>query len=519
MRYFKSKKLLTLVTVSGLLLSTVNQVVLAEVNTTQTVEEKAYLKVTDSSGIVIYHKKIKKNQLIQVFNEKNEVIQSEELNQDLTVTIPSVEIPEQKILSYWNVEEVTDHIEIKPVFEKTKEGTLKLTTEGSGFLLNEQKQLSQLTLPYKLKQDLKSVLPEIKSAKGNKFLGWFVEGKKIDSKKFKLENKETELTAKFYQDLNDNSIDDSTESATIKFITNSEEKIPDLTIFVGKYVELPILKKDNEVFLGWFIDENLKEKFNNSVPITEDLTLYAKWENAEKVISDSKKQKLTDPVVTKQIEDILKNVNDLQSVVKNDKQNSIKPQPSPQAPTPQKTSPDSSKDKNGSLYTNTVRPQTSYDNREIKYTFSNANVAKNYILNFSSEKDKNLFSLLVPYGETVRVYNLQNKKIKEYSARQNTTIKLDTVELFGKHLTEPDYYTTVTKINSKTIIDVHPTKPTAKTLDDTDIRDFESSKSSKQKLGMILFGSLGVILLALIGLLVYLFKPQKFLKKHKKIKK
>ena len=144
MRYFKSKKLLTLVTVSGLLLSTVNQVVLAEVNTTQSVEEKAYLKVTDSSGIVLYHKKIKKNQLIQVFNEKDEVVQSEELNQDLTVTIPSVEIPEQKILSYWNVEEVTDHIEIKPVFEKTQEGTLKLTTEGAGFLFNEHKQLSQL---------------------------------------------------------------------------------------------------------------------------------------------------------------------------------------------------------------------------------------------------------------------------------------------------------------------------------------------------------------------------------------
>lgn len=37
----------------------------------------------------------------------------------------------------------------------------------------------------------------------------------------------------------------------------------------------------NEVFKGWFLEADFTEKFNSSLPITDNLTLYGKWETVE----------------------------------------------------------------------------------------------------------------------------------------------------------------------------------------------------------------------------------------------
>lgn len=66
---------------------------------------------------------------------------------------------------------------------------------------------------------------------------------------------------------------------TITFNSNGGSNIEALSIQNGEKVEsLEVPTKDNYNFKGWFIDEALKERFDFQKAITNDLTLYAKWE-------------------------------------------------------------------------------------------------------------------------------------------------------------------------------------------------------------------------------------------------
>lgn len=66
---------------------------------------------------------------------------------------------------------------------------------------------------------------------------------------------------------------------TITFNSNGGSNIEALSIQNGEKVEsLEVPTKDNYNFKGWFIDEAYKERFDFQKAITNDLTLYAKWE-------------------------------------------------------------------------------------------------------------------------------------------------------------------------------------------------------------------------------------------------
>lgn len=69
-----------------------------------------------------------------------------------------------------------------------------------------------------------------------------------------------------------------TKEFTVSFQTGFEEKIEDVIIEKGQVItSLPELSREGFNFKGWFTDNALTDKYN-SKPITEDVTLYAKWE-------------------------------------------------------------------------------------------------------------------------------------------------------------------------------------------------------------------------------------------------
>ena len=74
-------------------------------------------------------------------------------------------------------------------------------------------------------------------------------------------------------------------------MTNSSEKFKDIKTNVGKQMKLPILKKKDSVFMGWYTDQEYKNKFTDDV-LTESLTLYAKWEKQIKLLLNRKKGQL-----------------------------------------------------------------------------------------------------------------------------------------------------------------------------------------------------------------------------------
>ncbi|MCD8207391.1 MAG: pectinesterase family protein, partial [Bacteroidales bacterium] len=71
------------------------------------------------------------------------------------------------------------------------------------------------------------------------------------------------------------------------FKTNSET-IEDITSYVFSYsaVSAPVLPNvSGKYFIGWYTDENLTVAYDFSLPVTEDLTLYAKWDTFDSEIT------------------------------------------------------------------------------------------------------------------------------------------------------------------------------------------------------------------------------------------
>ena len=70
------------------------------------------------------------------------------------------------------------------------------------------------------------------------------------------------------------------ESMTVTFVTNGGDEMAPTNVVPGvRYGDLPVPQKEgNEVFGGWYLDEDLTERVSSSDLVEfHDLTLYAKW--------------------------------------------------------------------------------------------------------------------------------------------------------------------------------------------------------------------------------------------------
>lgn len=90
---------------------------------------------------------------------------------------------------------------------------------------------------------------------------------------------------------------------TLIFEENGGSEVKDVVIEHGKIVSEPTTTKDGYTFGGWYVDRDLTQKFDFSKPITEDMTLYAKWnkvdtETVEPVDPEKPDDKPTKAIIT-----------------------------------------------------------------------------------------------------------------------------------------------------------------------------------------------------------------------------
>ena len=67
------------------------------------------------------------------------------------------------------------------------------------------------------------------------------------------------------------------ETVTVTFDTKGGNAIDPITVVVGSTITTPKAEKDNAIFLGWFTDEAFTTPFYSSDPITDSITVYAKY--------------------------------------------------------------------------------------------------------------------------------------------------------------------------------------------------------------------------------------------------
>ena len=97
------------------------------------------------------------------------------------------------------------------------------------------------------------------------FDGWYLNGEKFD------------FNTKIYEDITLKAQWKWLYSVTLD--TDKGQNLADLKIKEGYPTDkLPTPKKAGRIFKGWFTDKNFETLYNETLPVTEDFTIYAKWE-------------------------------------------------------------------------------------------------------------------------------------------------------------------------------------------------------------------------------------------------
>ncbi|MED0983083.1 InlB B-repeat-containing protein [Bacillus paramycoides] len=512
----KSKRVLVSSVLSLSLIG--NTTVLAAVNNpTQTQENeniaRNYLKVSYEDK-VLFHEQVPSKTMIQVLNENNDVVESTVLTSDKEMNLEKPKVSNGKMLSYWSLEMKDGKLLIKPVLTTKEEFSVKFYVKDvGGNLLENHEQIKEVVKSATKDTNLKDVLPDINPNKNYKFAGWFEtvdkgDGKKVEEKlqdidDRKITDSKGEYYAKFFSDFNNNGIDDKTEEITVNFVTNIEEQIEPVKLNVGQKIKAPKLSNKDKIFIGWYTNAELTNKFSND-NLKESITLYAKWENAEKVITESEKKPITDKDVSDQVEKILNerfkelkegqataenpneattevpnkeatekpkdSNNDNKGAATNNNQksdtnnkkannNNVSPPPnnpwggSMQNETRLKDNVTSNNPNNSnSLNSNKVSVYT-----ETKYVFKNKNIGEKYMVKFLDEKGAFVSSLTLPYGRTIKILDENENPREEYAVRQDTTINLDTERYVNKGSTFLGLDTRTVQVNSTEITEIYPT--------------------------------------------------------------
>ncbi|HDW3055449.1 TPA: InlB B-repeat-containing protein [Bacillus cereus] len=558
----KSKRVLVSSVLSLSLIG--NTTVLATVNNPTQIQEnenvaRNYLKVSYESKI-LFHEQVPSKTMIQVLNENNDVVESMVLTSDKEMNLEKPKISNGKMLSYWTIEMKDGKLFIKPVLTAKEEFSVKFYVKDvGGNLLENHKRIKEVVKSATKDAKLKDVLPDVNPDNNYKFTGWFAmvdkgDGKKVEEKLQNIEDIEVtdskgEYYAKFFSDFNNNGIDDKTEEITVNFVTNIEEQIEPVKLNVGQKIKIPKLSNKDKIFIGWYTNAELTNKFGND-NLKDSITLYAKWENAEKVINESEKKPITDKDVSDQVEKIL---NERFKELKEGQTNTEKPNESTNKETTGTTEKpkDNNNDNKGAATTNNQKSDTnntkdntktnnsnanpptsnpwggsvqndtklkenavSNSNKitsytETKYVFKNKNIGEKYMVKFLDESGAFVSSLTLPYGRTIKLLDENEIPHEEYAVRQDTTINLNTERYINKGSTFLGLDTRTVQVNATEITEIYPTtvkKNSNSFLYKKDEKNSQKEDSNNQNIIIAL--SIVSVICIILGIFV-LFKKRK----------
>ncbi|MGH0883291.1 InlB B-repeat-containing protein [Bacillus paranthracis] len=337
----------------------------------------------------------------------------------------------------------------------------------------------------------------------------------------------------------------------MSFVTNIEEQIEPVKLNVGQKIKIPKLSNKDKIFIGWYTNAELTNKFGND-NLKDSITLYAKWENAEKVINESEKKPITDKDVSDQVEKIL---NERFKELKEGQTNTEKPNESTNKETTgttekpkdnnndnkgaaatvtnnQKSDTNNTKDNTktnnsntnpltsnpweGSVQNDTKLKENAVSNSnkitsytETKYVFKNKNIGEKYMVKFLDESGAFVSSLTLPYGRTIKLLDENEIPHEEYAVRQDTTINLNTERYINKGSTFLGLDTRTVQVNATEITEIYPT--TVKNNSNSFLYKKDEKNSQKEdsnNQNIIIALSIVSVICIILGIFV-LFKKRK----------
>lgn len=409
------------------------------------------LKIYKDNNYLIDEVDFKNNSYIQVLNQEEEVINKINLTTDTEeIKLEKLEDPKDLIFDTWQIEKKVIeyeefyyrdivYFEAKPIYKTKEDYTLEFTTDEKAIVTLDEQEIEYIRKSYKKGNNLKDYLPEIKIHKD--FDGdWTINNKKIEDNT--EITRDTILEFQTYQDKNKNKIDDFTEEFKVTFETNvSDIKVDSRIVKWEETIELPVLKlKDNDkVFYEWYLDKEFKKKFTEKDMITSDITLYAKVKSYNEVINNSVEDPIYRQDIVLQVEEILNKKNKVIEDTYNKEISQIEEE--------------KKKEEEYNKKNNIIVPE-----KQQVIDLYNVNHSKLYLINFLDTQSNFIYSIVAPYGQTIKILDEKGKPYKEYGVRQNTSIILDEDILLSKTSDLKEYYSEYKQQNETVFITIQPIK-------------------------------------------------------------
>lgn len=125
--------------------------------------------------------------------------------------------------------------------------------------------------------------PDVQLNEGDEIIGWYREDENFPGFQTsflkwsfnKINRKDIKLTARL-----------KGADCKVRFITNSQEEIPDQVVKAGEKVSIPELEdREDCTFIGWSQDEKGAQPFDSDKAVYEDLILHSIWDYSTKGIA------------------------------------------------------------------------------------------------------------------------------------------------------------------------------------------------------------------------------------------
>lgn len=400
--------------------------------------------VYKDNGVKIDQLAFKEKSYLQILDEQDQVIERIDLDEqtpDVTLDGHSPLLKDWEIKQRVQKNGLFERDEVyytaKPTYLENKDFVLTfMTDERSHFFENEQP-ISSLSKPYKAGEPVTHYLPE--PTIDEDFKGYWTLNHEAVTDEIII-NEDTVLQFKTYQDKNDNWIDDFSEAFTVNFVTNTGEEIENQVIGWEGTIGLPqlqTLKEENKVFYDWYSDEQLTNVVTNESKVTSDMTLFAKVKSIPEIINTTIEHPITRKDIAIEVQSVLHEQNsDI------DKQFNTKVLEEEKERKALKAY-----NKANNILSEKVEQVTQLHNLGQK---------KLYLITFLDPLNQYLYSIVAPYGQTIKVVYEDGQLFKEYAVRQDSTIILDQETLLTESSDLDRYDFEYRQINDSVFIKVQP---------------------------------------------------------------
>lgn len=408
-----------------------------------------------------------------VISHENNILQSFAVTENETITLDTLNLQTNSIVSYWNIEESDNQYIITPeIVEKNGEinqvDITFLTTNGGK--LNDKEPLPSMIKTVEQGTKLSEVLPNVESKENFYFAGWYTLEEVENEVKIELEDREdiqelnSELEA-LEEELGETEDEERIEEleseieALEEEITEKEQEEQYDTEIIIEYQKVTnidniVLEEDKEYIAVLYPDTNenkkddRKEEINLSVdfgldnevheetihvgqpiklsrPYHEDY-IFIDWfldsefnervgekRTFEKDTHIFAQWKTTQEIVSESGDNLIdeERISDKVEAYLSNRNENIYEQEKQEAKTREEE-------------LKARYEEDSAQHTEKRYALRNFNTEQTFLMKFYDDEEF-LFSTALPYGRTLEILNENGQKVKEYGVRQNTTIDLN----------------------------------------------------------------------------------------------